>query len=80
MKLFGDSEPGTPVEEVPELHEVTLNATSGELRRMGAFLVLCASEMDRLGEGFNHLHLAAQMKEFRDSPEFAVMRSAGGEL
>lgn len=80
MKIFGYSEPATPVQDVPELLELTLNATPSELRRISEFLVFCADEMDRMGGGFNHLHLSDRMKEFRESPHLVVFRSSDGEL
>lgn len=79
MKIFGYSGPETPVEDVPQLLEITLNATPSELRRISEFLEFCADEMDRVGGRFNHLHLSDRMKEFRDAPHFVVFRSSEGE-
>jgi len=79
MKLFGYSEPDTPIEDVPELLEVTVNATPSELRRLSEFLTFCAGEMDRMGKEFSHLHLSDRMKEFRHSAHLVVFRSTDGE-
>jgi hypothetical protein len=78
MKLHGYADQGLPIEEVvpSQLAEVTLVATAGELRRMAEFLAFCASEMDRKGATYHHLHLSDHMKSFRCSPQFVVMRDA----
>lgn len=66
MQLSGYSNTGLPIEQVgrSELAEVTLCATPAELRRMAEFFSFCASEMDRMGPSYDHLHLADRMKEF----------------
>jgi len=76
MKIFGYPDEGLPIEEIvsAELAEVTLNATSEELRRLAEFLSFCADEMDRMGAAYDHVHLSDRMKEFRQSPHFVVMR------
>ncbi len=42
---------------------------------MAEFLQFCASEMDRMGDAYGHIHLSDHMKEFRTSSEFVVMRT-----
>lgn len=80
MKLFGYSDPSTPVEAVPELLEVTLNATPHELRRVAEFLSFCAEEMERMGSEYSHHHLADRMKEFSSSPHLVVFAGERGKL
>ncbi|MES2015034.1 MAG: hypothetical protein V4484_00955 [Pseudomonadota bacterium] len=77
MKLSGYEDAGLPIEEIvpASLAEVTLFATPAELRRMAAFFEFCATEMDRLGNAYDHVHLGDKMKEFYDSPHLVVMRT-----
>jgi hypothetical protein len=77
MKLHGYPNEGLPAEEVipAELAEITLVATPLELCRLSEFLTFCASEMERMGKSFDHVHLSDHMKSFRNSPHFVVMRS-----
>jgi len=75
MKIFGYADDGLPNDEdvVPKtLAEITLCASPDELRRMAAFLKLCAKEMERTGPKFSHIHLSDRMKEFESSPHFVV--------
>jgi hypothetical protein len=76
MKLHGYPNEGLPTEEVvpAELAEITLVATPVELRRISEFLTFCASEMERMGKTYDHVHLSDYMKIFRNSPQFVVMR------
>lgn len=77
MKIFGYSNQDQEFENVTsdEMAEITLSATPSELRRIGEFLVACAAEMDRMGETYDHVHLADRMKEFdTTSPHFVVVR------
>lgn len=76
MKLFGYADEGLPIEGVAtkELAEVTLCATAGELRRISEFLTFCASEMERMGSVYDHIHLSDRLKEFEGSPHFVVMK------
>jgi hypothetical protein len=76
MKLHGYPDDGLPIEEIvpAELAEVTLVATPSELRRMAEFLSFCASEMERMGSAYDHVHLADRTKDFQNSPHFVVMR------
>lgn len=77
MKLYGYADKGRPTEEVvpAELAEITLVATPMELRGIAEFLTFCASEMERMGKTYDHVHLSDHMKNFRNSPHFVVMRS-----
>ena len=76
MKLFGYAESNLPVEEVvpSALAEVTLCASPEELRSMADFLLYCASEMNRMGATYDHIHLSDRLKQFRNSPHFVVCR------
>ena len=75
MRIYGYEE-GQPPGTVPSppLAEVTLNATPTELRAMAKFLSDCADEMDRMGDRYDHVHLADRLKQFETSPHFVVMR------
>lgn len=78
MKLHGYPDQDIPIEEIvsAELAEVTLVATPSELRRMADFLAFCASEMERMGVKYDHVHLSDHMKDFRLSPHFVVMKAS----
>jgi hypothetical protein len=80
MKIFGHTDQQVETERIVsgELTEITLCATPHELQRMGEFLFLCAAEMNRMGDTYNHIHLGDRMKEFDvSSPHFVVFRSEG---
>ena len=76
MRLLGYANEGLPIDEIipAKLAEVTLCATPVELRRMAEFMTFCASEMERMGEAYDHVHLSDCMKEFHHSPHFVVAR------
>ncbi len=78
MRLSGYADEGLPIEEIipATLTEVTLCVTPAELRRIAEFLTFCASEMDRMGKTYDHVHLSDHMKDFSDSPHFVVMRGS----
>jgi hypothetical protein len=81
MRLYGYPDEGLPPEEItsPSLAEVTLCASPQELRRLAEFLSSCASEMERMGSQYDHVHLADRLKEFQHSPHFVVARDEGDE-
>jgi hypothetical protein len=59
-----------------QLAEITLCATPNELRQISEFLVSCATEMERMGDAYDHLHLGDQVKEFNNSsPHFVVAKA-----
>ncbi len=76
MKLFGYVPTDKPVEEIVPmpLAEVTLCASPEELRAMAKFLNECATEMNRMGEAYDHIHLSDRLKQFQKSPQFVVYR------
>lgn len=78
MRIYGyEDQDMETVHTVPkQLAEITLCATPTELRRMSEFLAACASEMERMGDLYDHVHLGDRMKEFdTSSPHFVVARS-----
>ena len=77
MKISGYADEGLPIEDLvhSELAEINLRATPTELRKMSEFLTFCASEMERMGSEYDHIHLSDKLKEFRSSPHFVVMKS-----
>jgi hypothetical protein len=76
MHIYGYEDTGQPFGTVVPalLAEVTLNATPNELRAMAEFLNVCADEMDRMGDSFDHIHLSDRIKQFEASPHFVVAR------
>lgn len=54
------------------LAEITLCATPAELRGMAEFLSVCASEMERMGSDYSHVHLSDRAPGFSGSPQFVV--------
>lgn len=55
MRFFGCLDGDDEVELV-ELREVSVRATPDTLRKMAAFLLHAAEQMDRHGEAFGHEH------------------------
>jgi hypothetical protein len=76
MKLYGHLELTEALEsDSPRrLREVALCASPEALRTIAGSLIHCASEMDRLGDSYDHLHLADRLPEFEDSPHLIVVR------
>jgi len=76
MKLYGYTESAQAAEVVvPEaLAEVSLVATPAELRALAEFLSECATEMETMGNVFDHVHLGDRVKAFRNAPHFVVAR------
>lgn len=77
MKLYGYTDAELPIEEIvpKSLGEVTLCATPTELRKMSDFFIFCASEMERIGSKYDHIHLSDKYKEFEGSPHFVLMKN-----
>jgi len=78
MKLVGYANEDVDSDKIQPkvLAEVTLSASPQELRRMSDFLRHCASEMERMGNAYDHIHLGDHMKEFdQSSPHFVVFRA-----
>ena len=76
MKLYGHPELTEAHEnDSPRrLSEVALCASPEALRTIAGFLIHCASEMDRMGDSYDHLHLSDRLPEFEDSPHLIVVR------
>lgn len=76
MKLYGYSESELPAEEITPslLAEITLCASPNELKAIAKFLEHCASEMERMGAVYDHIHLSDHLREFSNSPHFVVCR------
>ena len=74
MKLFGYSEEGRSAPDPVPAALAEVVADSAELRRMAEFLSNCASEMDRMGSAYDHIHLSDRVKQFESSPHFVVAR------
>jgi len=72
MKLFGFLS-STPEQHAPsELAELTLAASSEELREIAGFLLHAAKTMDQLGKSFDHMHLSDTLRQFENSPALVV--------
>ena len=74
MKIYGYKDEGLPIEKIQpsELAEITLVATSAELREIALFLEEAASNMEKRGAGYDHEHLSDEKPGFEDSPHFVV--------
>jgi len=78
MRIFGyteeqrDEEPASP----RELAEITFVATPEEARKIAAFLLHAADEMDRMGPHYSHIHLSDKQPGFDDSPHVTVFNTA----
>ena len=68
MQLSRYANTDVPIEEVVSetLAEVTMCASSVELRHIAEFFLFCPSETDRMGPTYDHVHLSDLMKEFKD--------------
>lgn len=77
MRVCGYVDRGLPIERIvpEELAEITLVATPDELRRIAAFLLTAADEMERMGPTYGHLHLADVQEGFGDSPHVTVFNA-----
>jgi hypothetical protein len=77
MKISGYSDQGLPIEQVVsvDLAEVTLSVTPDEARKVAAFLIHAAAEMDRMESAYGHMHLADKQPGFDDSPHLTVFNS-----
>lgn len=77
MKLYGYSkEEAEDEESVPsELAEITLIASSAELRKIASFLSEAATNMERMGNAYSHEHLSDKVTLFSGSPHFVVART-----
>ena len=78
MKISGYSDQGLPIDQIVsvELSEVTLSATADEPRKMAAFFLHAAAEMERMGTSYSHVHLADNQQGFESSPHFTVFNAA----
>jgi hypothetical protein len=74
MKIYGYQDENSPAESVgpSEMMEITVVASPAELRKIAAFLLSSAKEMESMGHQFNHTHLADKQPGFEDSPHFIV--------
>jgi hypothetical protein len=79
MKIHGYSDQGLPTEEIQssELAEITVVASPSELRRIAAFLLSAADNMEHMGSSYSHEHLSDKQPGFDSSPHFVVFNSAG---
>jgi hypothetical protein len=77
MKLFGYTDEGEPSQRIApsRLVEVSLVASSAELRSIARFLAAVADSMDHMGNAYHHLHLSDLHKEFETSPQLIVFRA-----
>ena len=77
MKFYGHTLQNAFIEntEPHELHEVTLMATSDELRKIAQFLLSEANTMEKQGKDYCHRHLSDQETAFKDSPHLIVFNS-----
>ncbi|WP_157604139.1 hypothetical protein [Rhizobacter sp. Root1221] len=78
MKIYGyrKEEPDDAPVSSKGLAEITLCATPHELRRMAEFFAVCADEMERMGDVYDHVHLGDRMKEFDGSSPHLVICKA----
>lgn len=81
MKIYGyKSDDQSEAVIVPsELAEITLVASSEELRKIASFLVSAANGMDARGRKWEHEHLSDKYKEFESSPHFVVFNPEVGQ-
>jgi len=78
MRIFGYSESEKDIVPIAprELAEITLVTTPEEARKIAAFLLHAADEMDRMGPDYGHIHLSDKQPGFDDSPHVTVFNPA----
>jgi hypothetical protein len=78
MKLYGYSEADRAAAEPQPLHliEATIAGSPDELRSIAAFLLSCATAMEKNDGRFDHAHLSDHAPQFRDSPQVVVATPA----
>lgn len=81
MKIHGYADQGRAIEDIvpTELAEITLVATTDELRRIARFLESCANGMEIRGKAWEHEHLSDKDLSFEGSPHFVVFNPECGQ-
>lgn len=78
MRILGYTEEQR--DEVPaaprELAGITFVSTTDEARKIAAFLLHAADEMERMGSAYSHIHLSDKQPGFDDSPNVTVFNTA----
>lgn len=76
MKIYGREAGPNFSDKLLKLDEVTIQTSSENLRAIAQFIVKAAEQMDRMGDGFGHLHLKIEDEEFGalDCPDIVVHR------
>jgi hypothetical protein len=75
MKIFGRRiDPATleAGDELYQMAEVTLVASTKELRKIASFILDAADGIERMSEGYGHEHLSLKRKGFEDPPDIIV--------
>lgn len=77
MRLYGYPNHGLPIEQIKSegLAEVSFVASPDEARRIAAFLLHAADEMERMGAAYSHVHLSDVQAGFDDSPHVTVFNA-----
>ncbi|WP_199244591.1 Imm32 family immunity protein [Lysobacter panacisoli] len=77
MRISGYPEVALPSEQIVTkvLAEISISATPTEARRMAAFLLAAADEMDRMGAEYSHLHLSDKQPGFDTSPHVTIFNA-----
>ena len=77
MRVYGHTE--DEHDQVPtsprELAEISFVVTPDETRKIAAFLLHAADEMERMGPAYGHLHLSDVQKSFDGSPHVTVFNT-----
>lgn len=78
MRIFGYTEEQRD-EVLPtsrELAEITIVSAPDEARKIAAFLLHAADEMERMGPDYSHIHLSDTQPGFDDSSDVIVFNPA----
>ena len=78
MKVYAYKS-GEPLNEhgLLELSEISLSADAKTVRAIAQFLTQAANEMDRLGEGYDHLHMQDVSSAWEEEwPDIIVCKSS----
>ena len=78
MKAYGYPQ-GKPLNEdgLTELEEISLSASPEQLRELSSFLLIAASEMESLGESYDHIHMQDKSDMWKASwPDIVIAKYA----
>jgi len=75
MKLYGYKKRILNEDGLLSLSEVTIRTNPSNLRRIAAFILAAADEMEKMKKQFDHKHFKdTQAKKNKDHPDIVIVR------